>query len=99
MAEPWQHPTTFPLQASLSVTPAASIIIVEVFSYCYCFVSDCLLVTQFDYKDKKTIEILDFLFIETFPEFAIFHSRQIANLPEFAINKPKTVDFIVKSAN
>lgn len=43
--------------------------------------------------------MLDFLFIETFPEFAIFHSRQIVNLPEFAINKPKTVDFIVKSAN
>lgn len=43
--------------------------------------------------------MLDFLFIETFPEFAIFHSRQIANLPEFAINKPKIVDFIVKSAN
>ena len=43
--------------------------------------------------------MLDFLFIETFPEFAIFHSRQIANLPEFAINTSKIVDFIEKLAN
>ena len=43
--------------------------------------------------------MLDFLFIETFPEFAICHSHQTANLPESAINTSKIVDFIEKLAN
>ena len=43
--------------------------------------------------------MLGFLFIETFPEFAIFHSRQIENLPEFAINILKIADFIDRLTN
>ena len=52
---------------------------------------------QFDYKDRGKNRIHCFLFLDSFPKFAIFHSYLPLCFPEFAIMELKIADFIVIS--
>lgn len=39
---------------------------------------------------------MGFLFTNSFPEFAIFYLENVRSSPEFAMNRPKIIDFIEK---
>ncbi len=47
-------------------------------------------------KIRKTSEKMGFLFTNSFPEFAFFYPENVRSSPEFAMNRPKIIDFIEK---